>query len=187
MTKTELIAEVAARASLAIPKAEAIVDAVSEEIIDALVFDSFVYLDGIGIFWSKREQERRGRNPKTGEEIVLEAKCLPTFTSGTLTEYAKNAGHRILTAQDLAENLARKYAFDQSKSLEAINTYIEILIERMNRDEKIIVPGLGTFDSFRYPARSLKDPDTNEVFSTEQKRIYNFQAARVFSERLIGT
>lgn len=187
MTKTELIAEVAARTSLPVLKAEGMVDAISEEIIDALIFDSFVYLDGIGIFWSKREQERRGRNPKTGEEIVLQAKCSPTFTCGTLTDYAKNAGHRILTVQDLAENLARKYSFDQSKSLEAINSYIEVLIESMNRDEKIVVLGLGTFDSFRYPARSLKDPDTNEVFSTEQKRIYNFLAARVFSERLIGT
>lgn len=186
MTKPELVAEVSAKTNLPAQNVDAIVDAISEEIIDNLVLDSFVYLDGLGIFWGKHEGERHGRNPKTGEEIFLRAKCWPTFTSGELTDYAKNAGHRILSVQDLSKNLEKKYGFEQTKSLEAIKTVIAVLIEILNRDEKIVLPGLGTFSSLRYPARSLTDPDTGEVFTTDAKRIYSFSAAKIFKERLMG-
>jgi nucleoid DNA-binding protein len=187
MTKAELIAEVSARTNLPAQKVEGMVDAISEEIIDGMIFDSFVFLDGLGIFWAKREEEKRTRDPKTGEEYVHPAKRWPNFTPGELTDYAKNAGSRILTIQDLAENLSRKYGFDQSKSLDAIKTYVDVLIETMNRNENIAIADLGVFDSSRYPARSLKDPDTNEICRTEEKRVYNFSPARVAKERLIDT
>ena len=41
-----------------------------------------VRIDGFGIFEVRERAERKGRNPQTGETIVIEAKKSPAFKAG---------------------------------------------------------------------------------------------------------
>ncbi|MDZ4834900.1 MAG: HU family DNA-binding protein [Candidatus Melainabacteria bacterium] len=186
MTKEELIAEITATTKVPAHKAEAMVGAIAAEIVDAMVLEYFVYLDGLGIFWAKLENERSAQNPRTGEEMVLPAKKWPTFTSGEPSDHARKAAIKLLTNEDLSENLARKYAFEQSLAMTVIKTFVDILKRTLDSGERIVVAELGTFDSMKFPARSLKDPDTGETHSTESKRIYTFSSAKNVKERVMG-
>ena len=63
---------------------ERIVNAIFEEIIDALASGNRVELRGFGAFSVKKRDARVGRNPRTGESVSVEEKHVPFFKSGKL-------------------------------------------------------------------------------------------------------
>ena len=63
---------------------ERIVNPFFEEIIDALAQGERVELRGFGAFSVKRRDARVGRNPRTGETVDVEEKCVPFFKTGKL-------------------------------------------------------------------------------------------------------
>lgn len=79
MNKTDLINEVAAKASLNKSEAKAAVDAVLESIAQALVNDDKVQLIGFGTFQMVEKPERTGINPRTKEPITIAAKKVCKF------------------------------------------------------------------------------------------------------------
>lgn len=82
MNKTELIAEVAAKAELSKKDAEKAVNAVVEAITGALTAGDKVQLVGFGTFETKKRDARMGRNPKTKEAIEIPATVVPGFKAG---------------------------------------------------------------------------------------------------------
>ena len=82
MTKVELIAKVAADASLTKKDAEKAVAAVLEGITSALVSGDKVALVGFGTFETRKRPARKGRNPRTQEEITIPATTAPAFKAG---------------------------------------------------------------------------------------------------------
>lgn len=84
MTEKELIDRVSKATGAVATKAhiKAIVGASFEEITKALARgDDFSY-SGFGRFYPAQTRERKGRNPKTGEEIVIPAKKVARFRPG---------------------------------------------------------------------------------------------------------
>lgn len=82
MNKTELIAEVAAKAELSKKDAEKAVNATIEAITGAMVKGDKVQLVGFGTFETKKRDARMGRNPKTKEAIQIPATTVPVFKAG---------------------------------------------------------------------------------------------------------
>lgn len=83
MTKSELIQKLAERnPHLFLRDVEKIVDTVFNEITDALAEGDRVELRGFGAFSVKHREARKGRNPRTGETVHVEAKRLPFFKTG---------------------------------------------------------------------------------------------------------
>ncbi|HIT19698.1 MAG TPA: HU family DNA-binding protein [Candidatus Fimivivens faecavium] len=82
MTKADLIAAVATKAEMSKKDSEKAVNAVLEAITDALVADEKVSLVGFGVFEVKTRSARKGINPRTKEEITIEASKLPAFKAG---------------------------------------------------------------------------------------------------------
>ena len=82
MTKTDLIAKVAEQAELSKKDAEKAVTATIEAISAALVTGDKVQLVGFGTFEVRERAERKGRNPRTKEEITIPASKLPAFKAG---------------------------------------------------------------------------------------------------------
>jgi len=82
MTKTELVEEVARTAVLTRKHSEVIVDAVFSSIIDALHGGDKIELRGFGSFRIRRRNSRAGRNPKTGQGVLVPAKRVPYFKPG---------------------------------------------------------------------------------------------------------
>ncbi|OUC00593.1 DNA-binding protein [Bacillus thuringiensis serovar medellin] len=82
MNKTELIKEVAERASLTQKDATASVQAVLDQITQALAKGDSVQLIGFGTFEVRERSARTGRNPQTGEEMFIPGGKVPGFKAG---------------------------------------------------------------------------------------------------------
>ena len=82
MTKVELIAAVAEKANLTKKDAEAAVNSALNAITAALKDGDKVTLVGFGTFEVRERPERKGRNPRTKEEITIPATTAPAFKAG---------------------------------------------------------------------------------------------------------
>lgn len=82
MTKVELVAKVAAEAGLTKKDAEKALQAVLDGITGALQAGDKVSLVGFGTFEARKRPERKGRNPRTKEEITIPATIAPAFKAG---------------------------------------------------------------------------------------------------------
>ncbi len=82
MNKVELINAVASKTGLKKKEAETAVNAVFETITETLENGDKVQIVGFGTFKVKAKETREGRNPKTGEKIMIEASKSPVFTAG---------------------------------------------------------------------------------------------------------
>lgn len=83
MIKSELVQSVAVRnPHLYHRDVENIVNAVLDEITDALSQGNRVELRGFGAFSVKNRPPRSGRNPRTGEPVFVEEKWVPFFKTG---------------------------------------------------------------------------------------------------------
>ena len=83
VTKSELVDQVADRASLTRQDAARAVDAVLATVEDVLRRGSEVALSGFGKFHVGERGAREGVNPRTGERIQIAASRVPRFTAGS--------------------------------------------------------------------------------------------------------
>ncbi len=63
---------------------ERIVSTIFDEIIEAMATGNRVELRGFGAFSVKARDARQGRNPRTGETVMVEEKFVPFFKTGKL-------------------------------------------------------------------------------------------------------
>lgn len=86
MNKSDLIDSVAQQARLSKKDAKAAVDAIFDAaggvIIRSLNAGEDVAISGFGKFERRTRAARRGRNPRTGEEITVPASTAPAFRAG---------------------------------------------------------------------------------------------------------
>ena len=83
MTRSELITRIAQQnPHLYHRDVERIVATVFDEIINALGNGNRVELRGFGAFSIKKRNARVGRNPRTGESVMVDAKSVPFFKTG---------------------------------------------------------------------------------------------------------
>lgn len=79
MNKTDLVNEIAAKASLSKVDAKAALDAVLESISQALANEDKVQLLGFGTFAVAEKPAREGINPRTKEKIQIPARKVVKF------------------------------------------------------------------------------------------------------------
>ncbi|HAO34095.1 MAG TPA: DNA-binding protein HU [Candidatus Competibacteraceae bacterium] len=82
MNKTELIEAVAQATDLSKASAGKAVDAVISAIGKSLKGGDSVVLTGFGTFSIRERPARTGHNPKTGEQMKIEASKVPVFKAG---------------------------------------------------------------------------------------------------------
>ena len=82
MNKNDLVAYVVGRTSLSHAQAAEAVNAVFDGITETLADGGDIRLGGFGNFSVRRRGEREGRNPRTGDRVVVAARNVPTFKAG---------------------------------------------------------------------------------------------------------
>ena len=82
MNKSDLVAAVAERSGLSKKDSETALNATFDAITDALEAGEKVQLIGFGVFDVKERAAHVGRNPRTKEEITIEASRTPIFKAG---------------------------------------------------------------------------------------------------------
>lgn len=90
MNKTELVAAVAKKSELSKKNVEAVLKAFTEVVAEELQSGGKVQLVGFGTFEVSERAERIGRNPKTGEEMIIAASKAPKFKAGKALKDAIN-------------------------------------------------------------------------------------------------
>jgi len=83
MNKQELVAAVAEKANMSKKEAAKAVEAVVEVVKEALAKGEPVRIIGFGTFMVRQRGERRGRNPRTREEITIPARKAPVFKASS--------------------------------------------------------------------------------------------------------
>ncbi len=82
MNKAELIASMAEKSGLTKKDTEKAINSFMESVSDALSKGEKVQLVGFGTFDVRDRKERKGRNPKTQEEMIIPASKAPVFKAG---------------------------------------------------------------------------------------------------------
>ena len=82
MNKSQLIETLAQQENITLKKAEMAVNAIFENMVEALVGNERIEIRGFGSFKVKFYNGYKGRNPKTGDIIEVEGKKLPFFKVG---------------------------------------------------------------------------------------------------------
>ncbi len=90
MNKNDLIQQLSDRTGLAKHDAAKAVDGIFETIADALKAGDEVRLTGFGVFAVAQRAGGKGRNPQTGEEIVIKPSKTPRFRPGKQLKDALN-------------------------------------------------------------------------------------------------
>jgi integration host factor alpha subunit len=91
MRKADMARRIAEATGLSQVKAEDVVDAVFDEIKNALQQGNSVILRRFGSFHVRDKRARLGRNPQTGAEAEIAARRVVRFKSGNQFKTAVNA------------------------------------------------------------------------------------------------
>jgi len=90
VNKNDLVAVVADRAGISKTDSAKTVDAVFDSITDVLKDGDDVRLVGFGTFSVSDRAASEGRNPRTGEKIMIPASKQPKFKAGKVLKDAVN-------------------------------------------------------------------------------------------------
>ncbi len=90
VNKNDLVAAVSVSAELSKSDAQRAVDAVFDQIGEALKASSEVRIVGFGTFSVANRKASSGRNPRTGEPIQIPASRQPKFKAGKALKEAVN-------------------------------------------------------------------------------------------------
>ncbi len=90
MNKAELIATMADKTELSKKDAEKALNAFIDTVTDELKNGDRIQLIGFGTFEISERAERTGRNPQSGETMVIPASKIPKFKAGKALKDAIN-------------------------------------------------------------------------------------------------
>ena len=79
MTTADLIEEVSRVVELTRKESEVIVETIFDSVVDSLKGGDKVEIRGFGSFRTRERKGRIGRNPKSGERVVVPPKTIPFF------------------------------------------------------------------------------------------------------------
>ena len=82
MKKSEFVALVAEQVGLSKKDNEKTIDAVFAAVGDIIASGDKLQISGFGTFETKERAARTGHNPRTGEEISIDAATVPVFKPG---------------------------------------------------------------------------------------------------------
>ncbi len=90
MTKAEIIARIDKKVGFSKNQATDVVEATFEIIKSCLEKGGNVKISGFGSFVVRGKNPRRGRNPKTGEDIIIKGRRVLTFKASTILKETIN-------------------------------------------------------------------------------------------------
>ena len=83
MTKSDLVDYIAEQNDITKTQAGDIVDSTFDYIIEQVASGNDVRIAGFGVFEQKQRTARKGRNPATGESMLIPSATLPKFRAYT--------------------------------------------------------------------------------------------------------
>jgi len=95
MTKADIVERIYERAKSSKKDATEVVDAIFEIIKTRLQAGEKVKLSGFGNFVVNQKRPRKGRNPQTGEEIIISGRRVLSFKASQVLKKTINNGGAV--------------------------------------------------------------------------------------------
>lgn len=93
MTKADLVDAVSEKIGLSKKEAQEIIEALFDVMKKTFLEGESVKISGFGTFNIRKKMARKGRNPKTGEEIEIAPRNIITFRASNQLKAALEKGH----------------------------------------------------------------------------------------------
>lgn len=90
MNKGELIEAISVKAEISKKDASKALEAICDSISETLTQGDKISLIGFGTFETRQRASRKGRNPQTGQEVIIPAKKAPVFKASRTLKEAVN-------------------------------------------------------------------------------------------------
>ena len=94
LTKQDIANALVKKTGLTQPQASVLTNQCFEQIIETLSKGEDVKLSSFGNFVIRKKSQRPGRNPKTGEEVIISARKVVTFKAGPKLKLATQKGDK---------------------------------------------------------------------------------------------
>ncbi|MCL2006122.1 MAG: integration host factor subunit beta [Planctomycetaceae bacterium] len=88
MTKKEIVRAISEKLNMTQLKTKDIVQSVFDSIVETLVEENRIELRNFGVFEVRKRAARKARNPKTGDEVMVQEKYVVVFKAGKALEDA---------------------------------------------------------------------------------------------------
>ncbi len=92
LNRTELIAKIAEKANLTKTEADKALAALQDVLVESLANGEAVKITGLMAVERTERAARKGRNPRTGEEIQIPAGFGVKLTAGSLSQSGRDSG-----------------------------------------------------------------------------------------------
>jgi integration host factor subunit alpha len=99
MTKADLVELIYERVGSSKKEAGEVVDAVFEILKECLRRREKVKISGFGSFAVNQKHARRGRNPQTGDPIIIDSRCVLSFKPSQLLKDKVGNGNKNTEGQ----------------------------------------------------------------------------------------
>jgi len=89
-----------------------------------------------------------------------------------------------MTKADIVEIVSKKAHLTKKASREAIDAFLDETIRQINKGEKVVLSGFGTFLVKKVKDKKGRDPQTNEDIIIKGHRVVRFKVGKTL-KRLI--
>lgn len=89
-----------------------------------------------------------------------------------------------MTKADLVESVAREIGVSKKESEMVVNTFLESIIDSLNRNEGVELRGFGSFRIRERGPRTGRNPRTGDSVEVEAKRVPYFKVGKQLKERI---
>ncbi len=89
-----------------------------------------------------------------------------------------------LTKADLVSRICKQEILNKAESVRAVETLLEIIKERLEAGENVLISGFGKFCVKDKRARRGRNPHTGEDLILEARRVVTFRPSGVLRKKL---
>ncbi len=89
-----------------------------------------------------------------------------------------------LTKAQIVDALPEKLGFSRKKSVEVVETLLEILKQRMENGEDVLISGFGKFCVKEKSSRRGRNPATGEDMILDQRRVVVFRCSKLLRDKI---
>jgi len=87
-----------------------------------------------------------------------------------------------MNKMELVEAIANKGGLTKKDAENAVNTFVEVVIETLKKNDKVTLTGFGTFEARKMKARKGVNPQTGAKINIPARTNPKFKAGKSFKD-----
>ena len=84
-----------------------------------------------------------------------------------------------ISRDEIAEAIQKDFGFNRKLCLDIVNDIIDIIIEGIQRDQKVKIHNFGTFKMNAKKSRIGRNPKTKKEYNISSRNVVTFKASKI--------